>query len=100
MLYSSKLTLSNQTLEHHRNVFTFLDMLEDIGGILEIILKLTAILIIPISEHSFLTKAISKLYKASVPPNFFKEKEFKEYDVFGLKRTKPISKAIPVRIKL
>lgn len=58
------------------------------------------LIVYPISEHSFFTKGISKLYVASVPPGVFKEKKFKDVDKDGNKISKPISVTKPIRIKL
>ena len=75
-------------------------MLEDIGGMLEVLFWFVGIIFYPISEHSFYTKAISKLYVAKFPPGLFKSKEFEQVDKEGNVKTRPISVVKPVRIKL
>lgn len=50
------------TIHHHRSVYDFVTMTEDLGGIIEILFILFAIFINPISKFSFNLKAIKKLF--------------------------------------
>ena len=47
---------------HQKEVYTLIDCLGDLGGLIEIIYFTSCLLIKPISYHSFILKAISKLY--------------------------------------
>lgn len=56
-------------------IYGFMDLLGDLGGVLEIVLITFGFFINNISEHSFYTNAISKLYKANT----------KDENLFGIK---------------
>lgn len=58
-----------------------MDLLGDLGGVLEIVLITFGFFINNISEHSFYTNAISKLYKANT----------KDEQLFGKKKQKKIN---------
>jgi hypothetical protein len=45
-------------------VYGFLAVMSDVGGVLSLIISTLSMLISPISEHSFYTKAMNKLYLA------------------------------------
>ena len=49
--------LDKTGVTHERVVYTLIDALGDIGGIIEIIMILLGILLLPISKHSFYLKA-------------------------------------------
>jgi hypothetical protein len=41
-----------------------LDLLGDLGGVTEVIMIVFGLIIFPVSEHSFIIKAVKKLYMA------------------------------------
>ena len=47
-----------------KEVYTLVDTLGDIGGLVEIILALAGLIVTPIAYHSYVLKSISKLYTA------------------------------------
>ena len=49
---------------HNKEVYTLIDCLGDLGGLIEIIMFISALIMTPISFHSYIIKAISKLYTA------------------------------------
>ena len=51
-------------IHHSRAIYSFLDLLGDLGGVTEIILLIFGGLLFPISYHSYITKAINRLYFA------------------------------------
>ena len=55
----------SQKIIHERYIYSILDCLGDIGGVLEVLFVTIGLLIYPISEHKFLLNAIKKLYLAS-----------------------------------
>ena len=56
-----------------------LDLFGDLGGILELFIVFTSVLVSPFSEHSFLTKAIKYLFLIRTNENgLFKQKKFKK----------------------
>ena len=62
-------------MEHKRQIYGFLDVLGDFGGVKEILESLAAFLLGPIAAHAYLSKAISKLYLAKTSDeSVFKEK--------------------------
>jgi len=48
-----------------RSVYNLLDVFGDFGGVSEVFLILSALIIAPIADHLFLIKAIKKLYLAN-----------------------------------
>ena len=56
-------SLHDQEVYHERQVFTIVDLLGNIGGILDIFLIITKFLISPYASLSFMNTFISKLYK-------------------------------------
>ena len=49
---------------HSKEVYTMIDCLGDLGGLIEIIMTLAGAIMGSIAYHSFVLKAISKLYTA------------------------------------
>jgi hypothetical protein len=49
---------------HSKEVYTLIDCLGDLGGLIEIILSIAGLIVTPIAYHSYVIKAISKLYVA------------------------------------
>jgi hypothetical protein len=60
-----------------------LDLLGDLGGVTEVIMICFGIFIYPVSEHSFVIKAIRKLYMAKTKENqvFQDKKEYHSYQM-------------------
>ena len=53
-----KYELFDKQLEHSRQVYSILDALGDYGGVEGVLIVLSALLLSPISTHSFYIKAI------------------------------------------
>ena len=49
---------------HERAIYSLLDLLGDLGGVTEVMMIVFCFLLLPISEHSFVVKAMKKLYIA------------------------------------
>jgi hypothetical protein len=47
---------------HERKVYDFLDLIGDIGGVFEICSEIFGFFILPISYHSFIIKALKKMF--------------------------------------
>jgi hypothetical protein len=47
-------------------VYNFLDILGDLGGLVDIIISFFGIVMFPISKFSFILKALEKLYLVNV----------------------------------
>ena len=56
------ISLSDHVMVHERSVYNVMDLLGDYGGYEYILMTLVALFVGPVAEHSFLLKAISKLY--------------------------------------
>ena len=65
-VYQSIVFRDNQKVAHSRAIYSFLDLLGDLGGVTEIILLAFGGILFPISYHSYITKAINRLYFAKV----------------------------------
>ena len=50
--------------KHEREVYAIMDILSDLGGIMEIIIAVIGFFIYPISEFTFNLKLLSKMYYA------------------------------------
>lgn len=61
-VYSHYFSLSNEQLIHERTVYNFLDLLGDIGGLMEIFVLIFGVFLFPLSTFSFTLKAFEKLY--------------------------------------
>jgi hypothetical protein len=62
-LYKSQLELTPIVYKHERCVYTFFDVIADLGGVMEIILAVFAILIVPYTQLSFNVEAIQTFYQ-------------------------------------
>ena len=51
-------------MNHERAIYSLLDLLGDLGGVTEVMMIVFCFVILPISEHSFVVKAMKKLYIA------------------------------------
>ena len=59
-----ELFLNPTKLEHVRKAYGVLDLISELGGVLNIVTTLASLLIYSISEHSFLVRALQNLYLA------------------------------------
>lgn len=55
-------TLQGEYIEHERAIYTFLDLIGDLGGVHDLIVLFFSVFMSSISEHSFVSKAIGLLY--------------------------------------
>jgi hypothetical protein len=62
VLFSATVQVSRSEGEISRTVFNILDVIGQIGGLLESTSSLFLFLVSPIAKHSFLLKAIQALY--------------------------------------
>ena len=61
--------MSSEIIEHEREVFNFMDLIGNLGGVMELLTLLIGWFILPVSEHSFILKAFQKLYLAKTNRN-------------------------------
>jgi hypothetical protein len=57
-LYSTSILELGEHYIHNKSVYTIVDCLSDLGGLAEIIMVMTGILMNPIQYHSYILKAI------------------------------------------
>ena len=57
------------SIEHSRAIYSFLDLLGDLGGVTEVMMIVFSFFLYPISEHSFVVKAMKKLFIARTREN-------------------------------
>ena len=58
----NQIGLGNVKIEHERSIYTFMDMIGDLGGVQEILIMMFGLLLFPFSEYSFVLKFMSKMY--------------------------------------
>ena len=58
MFYQTTLMLKSQAVTHIRERYRIMDILGDLGGVIEIIMIVLGTVLYPISEHSFILKAV------------------------------------------
>ena len=63
-LFTMNVFLNEEGVKYTREVYTILDVLGDLGGIVEVIMIIFGFFLFPISEHSFYLKAARMLYYA------------------------------------
>ena len=64
--------IGSSRVEHTREAYTILNLVGDLGGVLEVFLVLLGIFIYPMSEFSFYLKAMERLFLAKIKsPDFF-----------------------------
>ena len=61
-IFSIEFYISDQIIEHERSIYTFLDLIGNLGGVHDLIIFVVGIFISPFSEHSFKMKFLRKLY--------------------------------------
>ena len=62
LIYSNKFMVSEEIIEHERSIYTFLELIGDLGGVQDIFILVIAFFISPFSEHFFQMKFLRKLY--------------------------------------
>ena len=84
--------------DHTRQVYNILDLMGDLGGVLEVLVFIFGLFLFPISEHSFTMKAISILYLARTEnKNVFQKAKSSKKKTRNLKTQVPsIFKGTPV----
>jgi len=86
-LYISQIYLDQQGAIHKRKIFNFFDLLGVMGGVLEVIVFIFGFLMFPISEHSFVMIAISRLFLAKT-----NDETLFQQDVKGFKKKKKLKR--------
>ena len=61
-VYIVESVLLSEQIKHTRQIYGWLDLLGDLGGVTEVIMICFGFFLYPISEHSFTLKAIRKLF--------------------------------------
>ena len=64
MIYSIKFGIAPILIEHSREVYNILDLIGDLGGVLEVFSLIFGLFVAPIAEHSFTMRAMRKLFLA------------------------------------
>ena len=64
IVYNAKVHLDQLGKQHQRKSYMFFSLLGDLGGVRELIVLSFGILLLPISEHSFIMKAAKFLFFA------------------------------------
>lgn len=62
-------TLSEVKIEHTREIYNLLDVIGDLGGVIDIVILLIGFFVFPYSEHNFYLKAIQKMFLARTKNN-------------------------------
>jgi hypothetical protein len=76
-----RIQLGPMKVEHTREVYDLLNLISDLGGVMNIVTTCAAMLIYSISEHSFIVRALQNLYLA-------KTKHFNMFRKSKLRRAK------------
>ena len=71
IIYESFFMLDMEEVVHERTVYNFLDLLGDMGGLVDIIVSFFGIVLFPMSKFSFILKALEKLYQVSSKDSSF-----------------------------
>ena len=61
--------MQDEATYHERDVFNVLDLIGEMGGVIEILIIVFGVLIFPISRQSFILNASSQLFKARTEDN-------------------------------
>ena len=61
-LFAFIYTFSGEVIEHERSIYTFMDLIGDLGGVNDLIVLFVSIFMGSISQISFFTKIMGKLY--------------------------------------
>lgn len=70
-----KLFLNTVIKTHSRTVYGVIDLLGDLGGVLEVIMVFTGAIFLPLSEHHFILQAAKRMFIARTKdPTIFQDK--------------------------
>ena len=53
-LFATEMYLKAEEIQHERTIYSFFDLLGDLGGVTEVIMVSFGFMLFPISEHSFI----------------------------------------------
>ena len=68
-LFTLIITQDNEVLYHTRSVYTFMNLVGEIGGTLGVFTTVLGFIITPITNHSFFVKIVSELLIAKTKNN-------------------------------
>ena len=68
-------SLSEHEVLHSREAFNIIDMLGDLGGLVDIIIVVFSLFVSPYASTSFMVKLLSKLYKVKTKKMKFVKKK-------------------------
>lgn len=68
-LVRTNIYLSSLQKTNDRAIYGLIDLLGDLGGVLEVIMVITGIFICPISEHHFILQATKRMFLARTKRN-------------------------------
>lgn len=63
-IFNSDVYLFAEMIEHHRRIYGLLDLLGDLGGVLEILAVSLGFTILPLSKHLFILEATKLIFMA------------------------------------
>lgn len=63
-LFQVQIYIGSSSTSYKRKTYSLTDIARDVGGVVNVLLLFFSIVISPFASHSFLTKAISRLYYA------------------------------------
>mgnify|MGYP001094581193 CR=1 FL=1 len=63
-LFECEIMLDEEEAKQHRTVYGILDLLGDVGGIMDILIIIFGVFLFPLSHHSFLDTATKKFFYA------------------------------------
>jgi hypothetical protein len=98
LLGEVQIFLDNTQIDHERTIYNFLDLVGDLGGVMEIFTLALGIFIFPLSEFSFLLKAISILYLARTEDQGLLE-EMEPRNKHGKQKSKNLKEGVPETLK-
>jgi hypothetical protein len=90
--------LDSIQIDHERTIYNFLDLMGDLGGVMEVFTLVFGIFIFPVSEFSFLLKGISILYLARTKDEGLFE-EVKPRNKQGKQKVKHMKVGVPESLK-
>ena len=86
---------------HVRRIYSLFELIGDLGGITEVVMLCFGFFLYSVSEHSFVLKAVKKLFKARTKdPNLFKRKKTETTKQLHQKdKSKHLDNDLPVELK-
>ena len=64
IIYKTSMMLSEIAVSHSRQIYDIIDLLGDLGGVMEVLLFVFGFIFFPFSEHNYIIRALQKLYMA------------------------------------